>query len=176
MGPHGRQRSREGSRPLEPPRAPLGVVKVKLPLGPRFAGAPQADRGHRSRRKTTRPKNRRHSRALISCFQRLAAPCQARFFLFNFQCVKPSTVGFFGPYRNAVATFVLRASPPPVWSGPAGIRERISGDRQSGREHLDPKRRQLEARSTSTPAVSFAQRADIPRRLGGRVKSNLATV
>ena len=38
----------------------------------------------------------------------------------------------------------------PLWGRPAGIHEWISRDRQSGRGHLDPKRRQLEASSTST--------------------------
>ena len=70
--------------------------------------------------------------------QRLTAPCQALFFLCQFQRVKLQTVSYAGSCRNAVATFVLRPARP-LWSRPAGIREWISRDRQSGRGHLDPK-------------------------------------
>ena len=44
--------------------------------------------------------------------QCVAAPvkfCSLSLSLFNFHTVKPKTVSFNGPYRNAVATFVLPA-------------------------------------------------------------------
>jgi hypothetical protein len=66
------------------------------------------------------------------------APCQALFFLSNFQMVKPQTVSFAGPRRNAVATFVLRVSPPRF--GAAGGASRIDFvGSPKGRRHLDPK-------------------------------------
>jgi hypothetical protein len=54
----------------------------------------------------------RHFRVRFVRFQGLAAPCQALLFLSQFQRVRSQTVSFAAPCRNAVATFVLRASPP----------------------------------------------------------------
>src|SRR5271165_251299 len=69
-----------------------------------------------------------------------ATPCQALFFLSQFQMVKLQTVSSAGPCRNAVATFDLRATPTrPALEPAAGIREWIPRDRQSGRGHLHPK-------------------------------------
>ena len=56
-----------------------------------------------------------------------------------------------------------------------GHSEWISRARQRSRGHLDPKRRQLRASSTSTPAVSFAQIAAIRCRRAEAADSSKAT-
>ncbi len=74
MGPHGRQRSRGDSRPLKPPRGPLGVVKVKLPLGRRVRRVRPFRSGSRTARPTRRNERKPHL-ALLSQQQ-------------SFQCLK----------------------------------------------------------------------------------------
>ncbi len=61
-----------------------------------------------------------HFPARIWTFQRVAAPCQLLFFLSQFQRVKLQSARFTGPYRNAVATVVLRDAPTLPALEPAG--------------------------------------------------------
>jgi hypothetical protein len=60
-----------------------------------------------------------HFRVHFVRFQGVAAPCQTVFFLPQFHIVKLQAVPFADPCRNAVATFILRASPPRI--GAAGV-------------------------------------------------------
>jgi superfamily I DNA/RNA helicase len=70
--------------------------------------------------------------------QRLAAPCQALFFLSQFQRVNLETASFAGQCRNAVANICSTSLPAPLWSRRRASRIDFVGS-PKGRRHLDPK-------------------------------------